>query len=721
MGKKKNKKDDKKTPVSFNRRTLKKNILDIAKANPNVTFNYKQISKQLNIKDDGTRHLISAVLRELAKENLLMQVSEGKYKFLIKTGYKTGKLDISKKSNAIVFIEDTDEEVFIPQANLHHALHGDTVEVYIYARRKKSEQLEGEIVRIAQRGRELFVGTVELSRNFAFLVIEHRYMPYDIFIPANKLNGAKQGEKAIAKISEWPDGAKSPIGEIVEVLGKSGENEVEMHAILAEFDLPNKFTEEIEAEAEKIRTEITAEEIAKRRDFRNVTTFTIDPADAKDFDDALSFEILENGNYEIGVHIADVTHYVREETPLEEVAEKRGTSVYLVDRVVPMLPEKLSNNVCSLSAHTDKLTFSAVFEIDKDAQILNSWFGRTIINSNRRFSYEEAQLVIETEEGDLKNEILTLNDLAQKLRRQRFKKGAISFDRIEVKFNLDEKGKPLGVFFKEAKASNQLIEEFMLLANKKVAELIGKVNKGDVARTFVYRVHDEPDLEKLSTFSRFVNKFGYKIEIENNDKIANSINQLLTNIKGKPYEEVFQNLAVRSMAKAEYSTKNIGHYGLAFKHYTHFTSPIRRYPDMMVHRLLDKYLQGLSSVSQQKYEKKCRHSSDMENIAVQAERASIKYKSVEFMKDKIGQEFVGVISGLTEWGMYVELNDTKIEGMVSLKELDDDFYSFDDENYCIIGHYNKKKYTLGDAVKIQILRANVEKRQLDFKLVTVNQ
>jgi len=718
MAKKKNKKEEKKFPSGFNRPTLRKSIMEIVKSTPTETFNYKQISKRLNVKDDSTKHLISSVLRELSKENFLQEISVGKFKFSIKTGYKTGKLDISKKSNAIVNVDDTDEEIFIPQANLHHALHGDTVEVYVYARRKKSEQLEGEIVRIVERGRDQFVGIVELSRNFAFLIIEHRYMPYDIFIPANKLNGAKQGEKAIARIIEWPDSAKSPIGEIVEVLGKSGEHEVEMHAILAEFDLPSKFTEEIEQVAENIPTEITNEEIAKRRDFRNITTFTIDPTDAKDFDDALSFKILENGNYEIGVHIADVTHYVKEDSVLDEVAEKRGTSVYLVDRVVPMLPEKLSNNVCSLSAHTDKLTFSAVFEMDKDSTVLNSWFGRTIINSNRRFNYDEAQLIIETEQGDLKDEILTLHTLAQKLRSIRFKKGAISFDRVEVKFILDETGKPTGVYFKEGKASNQLIEEFMLLANKKVAELIGKVEKGTQAKTFVYRVHDEPDLEKLGTFSKFVSKFGYAIELENNEKIAKSINRLLTNIKGKPYEEVFQNLAIRSMAKAEYSTKNIGHYGLSFRHYTHFTSPIRRYPDMMVHRLLDRYLQGLSSVGQPKYEKKCRHASEMENVAVQAERASVKYKSVEFMKDKIGQTFKGVISGLTEWGMYVEVEGTKIEGMVSLKELEDDFYYFDEENYCLSGHYNQKKFTLGDNVQVQILRANVERRQLDFKLLT---
>jgi len=720
MAKKKSKKSDKsekESNVNYNLRTLKKSILDLFKKDVTQTLNYKQISKSLGIKDDNTKRLITKVLKELAKDGNIQEISEGKYKFFVKAGYKIGKLNMTNKNEPIVFVDDSDEEIYIPAANLHHAFHNDKVEVYVYARRKKTSQFEGEIIKIVERGRDHYVGTVEVSRNFAFLRVENKFMPHDIFIPTGKLNNAKDGEKAIARITEFPDGAKSPVGEIVEVLGKSGDNETEMHAILAEFDLPYKFSEALEKAAEDISTEITEIEIAKRRDFRAITTFTIDPIDAKDFDDALSFKILENGNYEVGVHIADVTHYVKEETTIESEAQERATSVYLVDRVVPMLPEKLSNNVCSLSPHTDKLTFSAVFEMDKDANVLTEWFGRTIINSNRRFNYEEAQLIIETEMGDLKDEILVLDGLAKKLRANRFKDGAISFDRIEVRFKIDEAGKPTGVFFKEQKDSNKLIEEFMLLANRKVAEKIGKVSKDEVRKTFVYRVHDEPDLEKLGTFAKFINKFGYIINLDNSNKIADSINTLLTNVKGKPYDEVFQNLAVRSMAKALYTTKNIGHYGLAFKHYTHFTSPIRRYPDMMVHRLLARYLDGGSSANNMEFEKKCRHSSERELIAAQAERASIKYKSVEFMKDKVGQVLDGVISGMTEWGMYVEIRETKIEGMVSLRELDDDFYVFDEDNYCIIGNYSNKKYTLGDSVKIQVLRANIEKRQLDFRLV----
>ncbi len=715
--KKKSEKKDKKDSGSYNMRSIKKAILDIFKNNITELLNYKQISKKLVIKDMATKKLITKVLKELTQDGYIQEVSEGSFKFLVKAGYKIGKLDMSNKSEAVVFVEDNEEEIFIPTSNLNHAFHGDIVEVYVYARRRKNSQFEGEIVKIIQRGRECYVGVVEVSRNFAFLRVDNKYMPHDIFIPMNKLNKAKEGQKAIAKITEWPDGAKSPVGEITEILGNSGEHETEMHAILAEFDLPYKFSETIEHAAEQILTEITQEEIARRRDFRDINTFTIDPIDAKDFDDAISLKVLENGNYEIGVHIADVTHYVKEDSIIEKEAQLRATSVYLVDRVVPMLPEKLSNNVCSLSPNTDKLTYSAVFEIDKDANIINEWFGRTIINSNRRFNYEEAQQVIITGEGDMKFEMLILHNIAQKLRTERFKNGAISFDRIEVRFNIDPNGKPTGVFFKEQKESNQLIEEFMLLANKKVAEKIGKVPKNTQAKTFVYRVHDEPDLEKLGTFSKFINKFGYIINIENPAKISESINTLLINVKGKPYDEVFQNLAVRSMAKALYSTKNVGHYGLAFRHYTHFTSPIRRYPDMMVHRLLDKYLVDAPSENKIELEKRCRNASERELIAAQAERASIKYKSVEFMQDKLGQVLNGVISGITEWGLYVEITETKIEGMVSLRELDDDFYVFDEENYCVIGNYSNRKYTLGDSVKVQVIKANMEKRQLDFKIV----
>jgi len=623
---------------------------------------------------------------------------------------------MSQKGSAYVYTdEEVDNKIFIPRANLKSGLHGDTVEIYVYAMRKQA-QPEGEVIRVIKRAKTDFVGVVQRSKNFAFLTVNHKYMPYDIFIPLAKLNGAKQGDKAIARVTEWPTGAKNPIGTIIDVLGKTGDNNAEMHAILAEFDLPYKFPDNIEAEANALPDIITDDEIARRRDFRKVPTLTIDPEDAKDFDDALSFATLANGNFEVGVHIADVTYYLRENTNLDDAAFQRATSVYLVDRVIPMLPEKLSNNVCSLRPNEDKLCYSAVFEIDANANVVKEWFGRTVIHSIRRFNYDEAQQVIETGEGDMKEELTTLHKLAQKLRKIRFKNGSISFERAEVKFKVDENGKPLSVYFKEPKDSNHLIEEFMLLANKKVAEFIGKASEGKVARTFVYRVHDEPDLEKLASFSRFIRKFGYTIQLDNEKNIASSLNNLLGEVKGKNEEDVIQTLAIRSMAKALYSTKNIGHYGLAFKHYTHFTSPIRRYPDVMVHRLLEHYLQGGRSANKQRYEKLCKHSSEMEQKAVFAERASVKYKQVEFMKDQIGSEYAGVISGITEWGMYVEIDENKIEGMVSIKDLDDDFYVFDEDSYCLKGHYKKRSFQLGDKVRIKIVRANLERKQLDFML-----
>ncbi|HOO85203.1 MAG TPA: ribonuclease R, partial [Prolixibacteraceae bacterium] len=517
--------------------------------------------------------------------------------------------------------------------------------------------------------------------------------------------------------TDWPQYAKNPFGEIVDVFGDVGENDTEMHAILAEFDLPYKFSDKVEKAANKISEAINDDEIAKRRDMRAVPTFTIDPADAKDFDDALSLQKLQNGNWEVGVHIADVSHYVQPGTVLDLEAEERGTSVYLVDRVVPMLPERISNFLCSLRPNEDKLCFSAIFELDNDANVKAQWFGRTIIHSDRRFSYEEAQAVIETGQGDMQHEILTLNDLAVKLKSMRFNSGAISFDRVEVKFDLDEKGKPLGVYFKESKDANFLIEEFMLLANKKVAEFIGKPNDRSKPRTFVYRIHDKPDPDKLENFNTFINKFGYGIDLESPYKISHSLNKLLNNVKGKHEENVISTLAVRAMAKAVYSTRNIGHYGLSFDYYTHFTSPIRRYPDLMVHRLLARYLEGGRTVKAETYEEKCRHSSGMEQRAVNAERTSIKYKQVEFMQDKVGEVFDGVISGVTDWGLFVELNDSKCEGLVSIRDLSGDFYFFDEKNYCITGMHSNKCYQLGADIKVQVAKANLEKKQLDFKLV----
>ncbi len=700
----------------LDKQKVKSKILKIFSSEPKKQFNYKQISKLLHVGDKNQKKFIIKVLDELTKSNDLKEMQKGKFKLSFSTSFTTGILNLAKKNNAIVYSSDLDEDIFIPQDKLNHALHGDNVEVTIYARSKKAI-LEGQIDSVLERGKDQYVGTVSVTGSFAFLIIKDRFMPYDVFIPINKLNGAKQNDKAIVKIVKWPESAKSPIGEVIEVLGQSGDHETEMHAILAEFDLPHKFPDNIKRSADRLSTKITQEEIEKRRDFRNITTLTIDPADAKDFDDALSLTKLENGNFEVGVHIADVTHYVKPRTLVETEAASRATSVYLVDRVVPMIPEKLSNSICSLQPHVDKLTFSAVFELDEDSNVKNEWFGKTIINSNRRFNYEEVQEIIETNVGDLNNEIITLNECAKKIRNKRFKNGAISFERGEIRFILDDAGKPTGVKFIEPSESHQLIEEFMLLANKKVAKLIGKTKSKSSEKAFVYRVHDEPDNEKLHTFSKFVKKFGYEVSLSSKQNISSSFNKLFKEIGQSSQSEVIQNMAIRSMAKAVYTSENIGHYGLGFEYYTHFTSPIRRYPDMMVHRLLERYLAGKKSANKKIVEDACKHSSAMEQRAVLAERASKKYKAVEFMKDKLGEEFEGVITGVTEFGIFVEIIEFKIEGLVMIRDMDDDFYSYDEENYCLTGHYTKKKFMLGNTVNIKIIRANIEKRQLDFGLV----
>ncbi|MFC2087259.1 ribonuclease R, partial [Bacteroidota bacterium] len=632
-----------------------------------------------------------------------------------KAGYVVGTIDIKNAGYGFLQSDEIDEDVFISQKNLNKALNKDVVKVYCHAH-KKNGRLEGEVVEIIKREKTSFVGSLEISKNFAFLVPDSKDMPYDLFIPLSKLKGAQDGDKAIAKISNWPDKVKNPFGEIIEVLGKSGEHEAEMHAILAEFELPNKFPEDVENETSMIKEEIGSEEIAKRRDFRNIPTFTIDPEDAKDFDDALSFKILDNGNYQVGVHIADVTHYVHQKSMLDDEALARGTSVYLVDRVVPMLPEKLSNKVCSLRPDEEKLCFSVVFELTANGEVLNEWFGRTVIRSNHRFTYDEAQKVIDNKEGDLQAEISHLHELAQKLRKKRFDNGSIAFEKLEVKFHLNESGKPTGIFQKEYKESNQLIEEFMLLANKRVAEFIGKKKEDGKAKTFVYRIHDKPNQNKLQSFNFFIKKFGYNLSLQSKNSISRSLNELLEKVKGKSEQNIVENLAVRAMAKAEYATDNIGHYGLSFEHYAHFTSPIRRYPDILVHRLLSAYLNGAKSKNKEKYEAMCKHCSEMERIAIDAERASIKYKQVEFMMDKTGKEFNSIISGVTDWGLFVEVDENKCEGLVSMRELDDDFYIFDEENYCLIGKFNNKRYQLGDPIVITVLRANLSKKQLDFGL-----
>ena len=699
--------------------SLRSKIIGCFNENPSKSFNYKQLGKYLQIPGLAEKKLIISVLNDLTGLGIIEEIYTGKYMLRSKVGYVTGNIELNQRGEGILKSENYKETIYISQSGLHLALHGDMVKVYLFAKRKNNV-LEGEVVEIIERKKTSFVGTVEVSKNFAFLVADSKNMPFDIFVPLSKLNGALNGQKAIAQITEWSPHAKNPFGEITRVLGNAGEHETEIHAILAEFELPYSFPEAVQKEADIIPEKISVDEIKKRRDFRGTPTFTIDPADAKDFDDALSLIKLRNGNWEVGVHIADVTHFVGTENILDKEALNRGTSVYLVDRVVPMLPEKLSNQICSLRPNEDKLCFSAVFEIDDNARVIQEWFGRTIINSDRRFSYEEAQQIIESGKGDLANEILTCNRFAQIMRERRFRNGAISFERTEIKFNLDLSGKAVNVIFKENKESNQLIEEFMLLANKHVAEKISRPEKGKHQKTFVYRVHDKPDFEKMKTFSKFIRRFGYTIKTGTGIETSKSINKLLDQVQGKNEQDLIETLAIRSMAKAVYTTRNIGHYGLAFPYYTHFTSPIRRYPDMMVHRLLARYLENGKSANEKKHESMCKHSSEREQLAEKAERASIKYKQVEFMMDKIGRSFQGIISGVTEWGIYVEIIENKVEGMVPVREIEGDYFIFDEDNYCLVGKYSKRKYQLGDKVEIKVIKCNLPKRQLDFKLVEEN-
>ncbi|GHV65144.1 ribonuclease R [Bacteroidia bacterium] len=629
----------------------------------------------------------------------------------------TGVVELTAKGAAYIISDESEGDIFVAFANLKHALNGDKVKIAVYAR-SRSNRLEGEVVEILERKKATFVGTVNSTKNYAFLAPGGRQMPYDIFLPARMLHGAKNGDKVVVSILEWPDDQKSPIGSVVQVLGTPGDNDTEMNAIMAEFELPVEFPTKVLQAAEKVDLQIPASELKKRLDFRGTTTFTIDPKDAKDFDDALSIKLLEDGLYEVGIHIADVSYYVEPETTLDKEAYSRGTSVYLADRTIPMLPERLSNGVCSLRPNEDKLCFSAVFKLNDQAEVKHEWFGRTIIRSNRRFTYEEAQEIIEGADGELKKEILLMNDLAQKLRAQRFQKGAMDFERMEVKFELDEKGKPISVYCKESKESNKLVEEFMLLANKKVAEKVGNAKGmlGTKAKTFIYRIHDKPTQKKLEDFNHFITKFGYSIRLNSQKALKDSMNNLMEALRGKPEQNMIEVLAIRTMAKAVYSTDNIGHYGLAFEHYSHFTSPIRRYPDIMVHRLLQRYMDGGRSVSQEKYEEMCKHTSAMEQLAANAERASIKYKQVEYMVNKVGQDFSGTISGVTQWGFYVELDESKSEGLVSIRALEDDDYEFDERNYRIIGNHRHKVYQLGDTVTVTVAQASLEARQLDFIL-----
>ncbi len=702
-----------------------KSLLKIFAKTPFDALNYKQVASRMGAFDKGSRKMIADTILSLAEEKILIEERKGKYKIdpkyinddLLPQNYVVGTIDMKQTGKAYVIPNnDTMDDIMISANNTRHALHGDTVKVLLFPARRMHKQ-EGQVVEIIQRAKTRFVGRIQLQSHFAFLIPDNRSMAVDIFIPLDNLNNAKNGDKALVEMTEWPKHLNNPVGKVVQVLGKPGDNNVEMQSILAEFDFPLSFPKEVEKAADKISMDIPEEEIAKRKDFRSITTFTIDPADAKDFDDALSIRKLDNGNYEIGVHIADVSHYVIENGAIDHEAYNRGTSVYLVDRTIPMLPERLCNGVCSLRPNEDKLCFSAVFEMNNDAVVINKWFGKTVINSDRRFSYEEAQAVIETGEGELKEEILKLNSLATILREQRYKNGAINFDTKEVKFILDENAKPIGVYTKESKEANFLIEEFMLLANRSVAEHIGKVKERKKAKTFVYRVHDEPNPEKLGTFVQFVAKLGYKIKTTSRKTLADSFNKLFVDIEGKGEQNMIDSIAIRTMSKAYYSTDNIGHYGLGFPYYTHFTSPIRRYPDLMVHRLLYSYLNNALSANIEFCEEQCKHSSLMERKAAEAERTSVKYKQAEFLSDKIGQEFPALISGVSKWGIYAEIEENKCEGMISLGSLQDDYYYLDEDNYQVIGRRYGRQYKLGDSIRIKVLRVDMEKKQMDFALI----
>ncbi|PIA78975.1 ribonuclease R [Gaetbulibacter sp. 4G1] len=711
-------------------------ILSILKKERNQALNYKQIAAKLGVNDASSRNQIIKKLRDLQGKQEIEEVERGKYKAIISTEYYTGILDLAAKGNGYVICDEFDDDVFIASNNINKALDGDEVEFYVYKRRKRGK-LEGEITDIIKRQKSEYVGVIQIQdkKNFAFVIADSNKMYKDIFIPINKTFKAEDGDKVLVKLEDWPEKADSPYGKVIQVLGKPGDHNTEIHAILAEYGLPHEFPYEIEEFANKLDTSITKEEIAKRRDMRKDLTFTIDPKDAKDFDDALSFKILDNGLYEIGIHIADVSHYLQEGTILDDEAFERATSVYLVDRVVPMLPEVLSNNACSLRPHEEKYTFSAVFQMNDKCEIKNEWFGRTVTYSDARFAYEEAQAIIESKTNDIPaavsltgkiyktdqaiaDAILKMDELAKTMRRKRMSSGAISFDKVEVKFNLDKDNNPEGVFFKTSKDANKLIEEFMLLANRKVSEFIGKQSP---KKTFVYRVHDEPDDSKLVSLQGIVSKFGYKLNFKDRKTTSASLNNLLKEVNGKKEQNLVDTLAIRSMSKAEYTTHNIGHYGLAFDYYSHFTSPIRRYPDVMAHRLLQHYLDGGKSVNEDVYEDKCNHSSNMENLATKAERDSIKYMQIKFMEDHKDQEFVGVISGVTDWGIYVEIISNKCEGMVSVRDMKDDHYAFDQDQYAMVGRNTKTIYQLGDEVIVKVKNTDLVKKHLDFNLIGKNE
>jgi len=715
--------------VRLNRRTMTDLVTDWFRDNQESSISIKRLYDELKLKTHPMRSMCLDIVLELLDDGFLKE-KDGQFQLMQKSKFIEGVLQRRVGGKNYLVPDDGGESVFIAERNSAGALNGDRVKVVLFARRPHAGP-EGEVTEILKRAKDTFVGTLQVKGKFAYLVTPDK-SDRDIFIPLSNLKKGRDGEKAVVKVVEWPDTPdRNPVGKVVDILGAAGENNTEMHAILAEYGLPYSYPENVEQAAEDIPSDISDAALAGREDFRNVTTFTIDPRDAKDFDDALSIRPIKKGLWEVGVHIADVSYYVQEGSIIDKEAFKRATSVYLVDRTIPMLPEKLCNNLCSLRQDEDKLTYSVILEMTDAGVVKRSRIARTVIRSNRRFAYEEVQAIIEREQqggkeplpGDeFKQEIMTLDSLAKILRQKRFADGALSFDRVEVRFDIDDKGHPVSVFFKESKDANQLVEEFMLLANRTVAEFIGAKKGSSTPKTFVYRVHDEPDPERMENLQNFVAKFGYKLKATGDPvDMAKSMNKMLAEVKGKKEQELIETISIRSMQKACYTTENIGHYGLAFKFYTHFTSPIRRYPDLMVHRLLTRYIGGGRSVSQPKYEEYCEHCSNREQLAEQAERASIKYKQVEYMADRMNQVFDAVISGVTEWGIYAEIIENKCEGMIPIRSLGGDYFEFDDKNYCLIGQRTRKRYRLGDHVKIKVVRCNLEKKQMDYELVSAEE